>query len=39
MEEFYITVDGFCYVSPQIIYKEDGTQNVTEYDEFGEVIE
>lgn len=38
-ENFYTNIDGYGYCSKTIVYHKDGTQTVTEYDEFGEVIE
>lgn len=35
---FYTNLSGFVYVSKKIIYHEDGTQTVTEYDVHGNVI-
>ncbi|MBQ8296283.1 MAG: hypothetical protein IJX77_00700 [Ruminococcus sp.] len=37
-ESLYTNMDGYIYVSKEIVYNEDGSQTVTEYDEYGEVI-
>ena len=37
-EDFYTNLEGYVYLSKSVVYNEDGTQTVTEYDEFGDVI-
>ena len=34
-EEIYITADGYIYMSEEIIYNEDGTNTIIEYDQYG----